>query len=259
MANVLITGASKGLGRATARELARRGHRVIATARDVKTLADLDVAARIPLDVTDDASVRRAAQEAGQVDVLINNAAEIFEAPLETAPMDEVKRLYDINLFGTIRAIQAFVPAMRERGSGTIVNVSSVVARVAFPLTSIYCSTKWALEGLSESLRIELEHFGVRVVLVEPGMIGTGALDAPRRYLPDGDPYAQLGAKARPPREQMTSPDTVASTIADAVENPQQKFRWIVGKDAEQLLGVRAKLDDSAFHAFLKDTAKVGW
>lgn len=257
MAHILITGASKGLGRATARELHKRGHHVIATARNLDALADLDVAARIQLDVTDAASFERARKAAGQVDVLINNAAEIFEASLEKAPLDEARRLYDINVFGTLRAIQAFVPAMRERRAGTVVNLSSVVGRVAFPITGIYSSTKWAIEGLSESLRIELERFGVDVVLIEPGMIGTGALDAPKSFLSKDDPYLPI-KRNYPAREQMTSPEVVASVIADAVENPKQKFRWVVGPDAEGLIATRHKLDDAAFHTFLREHARLG-
>ena len=180
MSRILITGCSKGLGRATALELSRRGHEVVATARRPESLASLPVAARLALDVRDAASVRRAAAEAGRVDVLVNNAGEIAVGPLESIPFDEIQKLYDINVFGTLRTIQAFAPAMRERGSGTIVNISSVVGRLALPLTGIYASTKWAIEALSEALRIELGHFGVKVVVIEPGQVGTGALDAPR-------------------------------------------------------------------------------
>jgi NAD(P)-dependent dehydrogenase (short-subunit alcohol dehydrogenase family) len=252
MSRILITGSSKGLGRATAQELTRRGHHVIATARKVEALADLDVAQRLTLDVTDLASVQRAKEAAGQVDVLLNNAGEIFEASIESSPIDEIRRLYDINVFGMLRTIQAFVPQMRERRAGTIVNLSSVVGRVALPLTGIYCSTKWAIEGLSETLRRELEEFGVRVVVIEPGAIGTGALDAPLSYLTPNDPYRNL-KRLRAPREQLTPPSEIARVIADAVEHPEQKFRWIAGADAEGLLSARAKLDDAAFHQFLRE------
>lgn len=254
MANILITGASKGLGRATAQELARRGHRVIATARNVKALEDLDVAVKLPLDVTDDASVQRVQREAGRVDVLINNAAEIFIASIENSPLEEARRLYDINVFGTLRTIQAFVPQMRERRSGTIVNLSSVVGRVAFSMTGIYSSTKWAIEGISEALRKELEGFGVNVVLIEPGALGTGALDAPRSFVAADSPYAAQ-VRNHGARDTLTPPIVVARAIADAAENPQQKFRWVVGEDAQSLLAARAKLDDAAFfEAMRKNT-----
>src|SRR5262249_52007440 len=202
---------------ARARALPRRGHGAIAPARRVEPPAALPVAARLPLDVRDEASVRRAAAEAGRVDVLINNAAEIAIAPLESIPFAEIENLYDTNVFGVVRTIQAFAPAMRERGAGTIVNISSIVGRAAFPLTGIYSSTKGALEGLSEALRIELGHFGVRVVLVEPGFVGTGALDAPRAYFRSNDPYGPLAAgRKRTPREEMTPPEVIAAVVADA-------------------------------------------
>ncbi|WP_163861623.1 SDR family oxidoreductase [Myxococcus eversor] len=260
MARILITGTSKGLGRATALELVRRGHEVIATARKVETLADLPVAKRLALDVTNDESVRRAVAQAGPIDVLINNAAEIAVGPLESIPFEEVHRLYDINVFGTLRMIQAVVPGMRERRSGTVVNLSSVVGRAALPLTGIYCSTKWAIESLSESLRIELGHFGVRVVVVEPGTIGTGALDAPRSFFGANDPYAPLAASQKHvPREEMTPPETIARKVADAAENPEKQFRWPAGADAEALLAARAKLDDKSFDVALRSAFKVDW
>jgi NAD(P)-dependent dehydrogenase (short-subunit alcohol dehydrogenase family) len=260
MSRILITGSSKGLGRATALELVRRGHDVIATARKVETLADLPVAQRLALDVTDEASVRRAVEQAGRVDVLINNAAEIAVAPLESIPFEEVRKLYDINVFGALRMIQAVTPAMRERRAGTVVNISSIVGRVALPLTGVYASTKWALEALSESLRLELGHFGVRVVLVEPGEVGTGALDAPRAYFGENDPYLPLKAQRQfRPREEMTPPAAIARTIADAVEAPEQRFRWPAGADAEALLALRAKLDDPAFDSALRSAIKLQW
>lgn len=260
MSRILITGASKGIGRATAVALAQRGHQVIATARNPETLRDLDVAARLALDVTDDASVQRAAAEAGIVDVLINNAGEIAFGALESIPLSEARRLYDINVFGTLRMIQALAPAMRARRSGTIVNVSSVVGRVALPLTGIYCSTKWAIEGLSESLRIELGHFGVRVVVIEPGATGTTAFDAPRAYFGAGDPYLPLAeARKMPPKEQLTPPAEIARVIADAVEARDDTFRWPAGGDAQALLALRTQLDDQAFYPRFRAAMNIDW
>src|SRR5262249_33083469 len=219
MSRIFITGCSKGLGRATAIELARRGHEVIATARNPQTLSDLPAAARLALDVTDEDSVRRAVREAGCVDVLVNNAAEIAFAPIESFPLEEARRLYDINFFGVLRMIQAVMPAMRERRAGVVVNVSSAAGRVSRPLNGIYSSTKWALEAVSESLRVEVGHFGVHVVLVEPGMIGTGALDAPRSYYRRDDPYLPLAAApALPPREAMTPTERIARVRAGAAQ-----------------------------------------
>ena len=138
MTRVLITGCSTGIGRATAVELTKRGHEVVATARRPETLADLDVADRLALDVDDDASVASLRDAAGQVDVLVNNAGFEVSGPIEKVPLDEVRRMFETNVFGALRMIQAFLPAMRERGSGTIVNVSSVAGRAAAPLGALY-------------------------------------------------------------------------------------------------------------------------
>jgi NAD(P)-dependent dehydrogenase (short-subunit alcohol dehydrogenase family) len=260
MARILVTGSSKGIGRATAAALAKRGHEVIATARKVETLKDLDVSRRLALDVTDDASVKKAIEEAGPIDVLVNNAGEIAFAPIESIPFAEVRHLYEVNFFGVLRTIQAIAPQMRVRGSGTIVNVSSVLGRVAVPVTGIYATTKWALEGLSEALRIELGHFGVRVIVVEPGTTGTTALDAPRAYFANNDPYLPLAAAMKPPpKDQMTPPEQIARTIADAIEAKDDTFRWPAGEDAKGLLGMRAKLEDQAFYPQLRAALKLDW
>jgi NAD(P)-dependent dehydrogenase (short-subunit alcohol dehydrogenase family) len=259
MAMILVTGSGKGIGRAITIELARRGHEVVATARRLETLRDLPVARRITLDVTDEASVRRAREEVGPVDVLVNNAGDIAVAPIESTPFEEVRNLYDLNVFGTLRMVQAFGPAMRERGSGTIINMSSMAGRVAMPLIGMYSSTKWAIEGLSEALRFELGHFGVRVLLIEPGSINSGALDNPRGYFREGDPYLPLAGQSRSDPSQMTSTETVARTVANAVEAPERQFRWPVGDDAERLLGARAELDDAAFDSAFRASLGFTW
>jgi NADP-dependent 3-hydroxy acid dehydrogenase YdfG len=257
MSKILVTGSSKGIGRAIAGELARRGHEVVATARRVDTLADLPVAHRVALDVTDDASVARARAEVGPVDVLVNNAGDIVVAPLESTPIADARGLYDVNVLGTLRMIQAFAPAMRERGSGTIVNMSSIVGRTGRPLTGVYSSTKWAIEGLSEALRLELGHFGVRVIVIEPGKIDSGALDNPRRYFRAGDPYLPLAAQQR--RGEMSPVGAVARAVADAIAAPAPAFRWPVGEDAVDLLAARARLDDPAFDVHLRSSLGFVW
>ncbi|GAB1544342.1 hypothetical protein NUACC21_70180 [Scytonema sp. NUACC21] len=127
MLKVLITGCSKGIGHMTAQEFAKRGYEVIATARDSKTLEGLNVARRLALDVTDDSSVAAAKEAVGDIDVLINNAGIIAVGPVEAVPIGEAKHLYETNVFGTLRMVQAFVPSMRKRGHGTVVNLSSIV------------------------------------------------------------------------------------------------------------------------------------
>src|ERR1700760_3285336 len=155
MTSVLITGASKGIGRATAVEFAARGYHVIATARDPRTLDGLDVAQRLPLDVTDQASVDAAVKAAGEVDVLVSNAGVIFQATVEASPVAEIERWFALNTGGAVRIAQAVLPQMRERGSGRLLFLSSVVGRVVFHGNAAYAASKWALEALAEALAIE--------------------------------------------------------------------------------------------------------
>src|SRR5580658_1578070 len=169
----IVTGCSSGIGRATALELTVRGYEVIATARRHESIADLAVARALTLDVDSDESVAAAQATVGPVDVLVNNAGFGIEGPVEEVPLSEVRRAFETNFFGAARMIQAFVPAMRERGSGTVVNVTSVAGVVAAPLAGFYSATKFALEALSEALHLEVGHFGVKVLVVEPGSIET--------------------------------------------------------------------------------------
>ena len=155
MASVLITGASKGTGRAAAAEFARRGHRVIATAREPRTLAGLPADQRLALDVTDPGSITSAAGEAGEIDVLVSNAGEIFYAAVEATPPEALARLLDINTIGALRVAQAVLPGMRARGRGRLLFMSSVSGRIAPPRQVAYAATKWALEALVEALAID--------------------------------------------------------------------------------------------------------
>lgn len=245
MSSVLITGCSKGIGRAVALELARRGHRVVATARRPETLVDLPVAQRLALDVTDDASVRAAFEAAGQVDAVISNAGEIFLAPVEGTPLDELARLLELNTLGAVRVAQAALPAMRHRGSGRILFVSSVSGRAALPLQGGYAATKWAVEALAEALATEVRHFGVLVSLLEPGAVSSGALDAPRTYLDADDPYLPLARQLGTDPGSMISVEEVAAAAADALEDPNPPLRIPVGEPARRLLAARRSADDA--------------
>jgi NADP-dependent 3-hydroxy acid dehydrogenase YdfG len=206
MSSILITGASKGIGRATAAELARCGHRIIATARDPHSLNDLDVDQRLRLDVTDQASVDGAMAQGGEIDILISNAGAIFAAAVEASPIGEIERVYAQNTAGAIRVTQAILPQMRQRRKGRLLFLSSVAGRTVQPGTAAYAATKWALEAFAEALAIELGGFGIDVGLVEPGPVSSGALDNMRAYnLPD-DPYAALFAKGGPPQRGNDQP-----------------------------------------------------
>lgn len=267
MARVLITGCSTGIGRAAAIELTKRGFDVIATARRPESLEDLDVAEKIALDVDSDPSVADAVRNAGQVDVLVNNAGFGIHAPVEKGPLDEFRKLLETNVIGATRMIQAVVPQMRERGSGVIVNVSSIAGRVSSPLGGFYSASKYALEALSEALHYEMSHWNVRVAIVEPGGFDTGFDNNRKTFACDEPPYDELdriweksqsklqGAD----RGERPGPEVVAQTIADAVEGKEQKLRWPVGDDADLVLAVRTSMNDEQFEATMRETLELDW
>jgi NADP-dependent 3-hydroxy acid dehydrogenase YdfG len=247
MASVLITGASKGIGRATAAEFARRGHRVIATAPDPSTLAGLPVDQRLALDVTDPDSITSALGEAGEIDVLVCNAGAIFVAAVEATPPGEFAQLLDINTIGALRVAQAVLPGMRARGRGRLLFMSSIAGRIVPPRQAAYAATKWALEALVEALAIEAGPLGIEAALLEPGPVSSGAVDHATTYtLPDG-PYAHLPGRGGTPASQMTS-EEVAAGIADAAEARHLPLRVPIGRAAAKILAARrAAADDRPF------------
>jgi NAD(P)-dependent dehydrogenase (short-subunit alcohol dehydrogenase family) len=264
MVRALITGCSTGFGRATAVELKKRGFEVIATARRPETLSDLDVDSKLALDVTDDASVTAALAAAGEVDVLVNNAGISVSGPVELVPLAEVRRLFETNFFGAVRMMQAVLPQMRARKSGTIVNVSSVSGKVAAPLAAFYSASKYALEAVSESLHLEAGHFGIRTVIIEPGYFKTNISDAGVAFGIDRPPYDELSEitermSAQLGREAAPGPEVVAVAIADAIENPPVSPRIPVGSDAEMVLGARTAMDDATFESTMRQVLNLDW
>jgi NAD(P)-dependent dehydrogenase (short-subunit alcohol dehydrogenase family) len=260
---ILITGAARAIGRATAEELIARGHDVVATARDPKLLDDLDGGRVHALDVTDDASVAGCLAAVGELDAVVNNAAIIGSGPLDDYPIEQFRKVVETNVVGALRMIQGVVPAWRSRGSGVIVNVSSVQGRVATPLEGPYAASKHALEGMSETLHYELAHFGIRVVIIEPGFIAPGMKHGDDHV---GDPvYQQLwdewsgtdavlnGPAGRP------GPELVAGAIADAIEQPDTALRVPVGADAEMIFATRAAMGDAEFEAAMRATIGLTW
>jgi NADP-dependent 3-hydroxy acid dehydrogenase YdfG len=247
MSSVLITGASRGIGRAIATEFAHRGHRVVATARDARTLADLDVDQRLALDVTDDASVTAAVAAPGDIDIVIANSGAIFYAAVEATPLAELQRLINLNTVGAIRVAQAVLAQMRERGDGKLMFMSSVVGRVVLPPNAAYAATKWALEALVEALAIEVAPFGIQAALLEPGAVSSGALDDVTTYTLPIDPYGGI-VRNGGPRAGMITPQQVAAEVADAAEKPQLPLRIPIGDAARALLAARhAAPDDVPF------------
>jgi NAD(P)-dependent dehydrogenase (short-subunit alcohol dehydrogenase family) len=243
MASVLITGANRGIGRAIATEFAGRGHRVVATARDPRTLADLDVSQRLALDVTDDDSVTAAVAAAGDVDIVVSNAGVIFYAAVEATPLAELQRLFSLNTVGALRVAQAVLPQMRARGAGKLMFMSSVLGRVVLPPSAAYAASKWALEALVEALAIEVEPFGIQAALMEPGAVSSGALDDVTTYTLPDDPYRVI-LRSGGPRAGLMTPEQVAAEVADAAEKPALPLRVPVGDAARALLTARHRAPD---------------
>ncbi len=260
---VLVTGAARSIGRATADVLTRRGHQVVATARDVTLLSDLEVEQVLPLDVRDGASVTAAVAQAGELDAVVNNAGLTGLGPLEDYPVDDFKRVLDVNTIGPLRLAQAVVPRWRERGSGVLVNISSVQGRIGTPLEGPYAASKHALEALSETLHFELSHFGLRVVIIQPGYIAPGMKHSRDHVGPDV--YAELHAQWDGNDTKLTGPagrpgpEVVGHAVADALEDPATPLRVEVGADAAMVLELRRTLSDQEFEATMRRALDLTW
>jgi len=258
---VLITGAAGAIGMATARVLANRGHSVVAT--DLSALNGLeDIQAHV-LDVTSDHSVEQCLKEVGPLDAIVNNAAIFGGGPVEGFPLDRIRKMFETNTLGALRVIQAVLPAWRTRGSGVIINVSSVNGRVSSPLRAAYSASKFALEALTESLHLEVRHFGIRSVLIEPGNTASGVKESELHKGPAD--YAGLWEQWAGADTKMTGPsgsrglEGVALVIARAIEDPATPFRVPVGQDAAMILGLRRSLDDQAFENAMRNALGFSW
>jgi NAD(P)-dependent dehydrogenase (short-subunit alcohol dehydrogenase family) len=250
MSRILITGASRGIGRGTAAELTARGHEVVATARDVRLLDDVPAVVRLQLDVTDEDSVKAAVEAAGPVDVLVSNAGATVRAPMETVPVAEVARLFDLNTFGALRVAQAVLPGMRERGHGKLLFVSSIQGRIAIPLIGPYAASKWALEAIAETLAIEVRHFGISVSVLQPGAVASGGAERAKAFLDDSNPYRPLLDQLDAFRAAPVAVEEVAAAIAAAIEDPNAPLRIPVGDPATSILAARkAAPEDAPFLA----------
>jgi NAD(P)-dependent dehydrogenase (short-subunit alcohol dehydrogenase family) len=265
----VVTGSSSGIGLETSLTLARNGFLTYATMRSlgatIKTLAEKE---KLPikvvqLDVTGGQSVNNALQtivsEAGRIDVLVNNAGYVLNGAFEDLAIDEIKAEYETNVFGLIRTTQAALPIMREQKSGIIVNISSGNGRIGFPGASSYVSTKFAVEGLSESMSYELEPFGIKVVLVEPMFIRTNAVSAMVAAKKSQDPnssYSQIMQKMATSFEHMlenwSSPDLVAKVVLKAVASENPNLRYLVGKDIETWVEAKRSMSDEEFYNMMK-------
>jgi NAD(P)-dependent dehydrogenase (short-subunit alcohol dehydrogenase family) len=262
---ILITGCSTGIGRAAAVELTKRGHDVVATARRPESIADLDVAGHVALDVDSDESVRAAIGAAGEIDVLVNNAGFEISGPGELMPMDQVRAMFETNFFGTLRTMQAVIPQMRERGSGVIVNLSSLAGRVSQPYGHFYSATKHAVEAITEGFKYELGHYGIRLHLIEPGVIETAFRGNIRHFNKDHPAYAGLTEQWEGATDKLRGdapkpgPELVAGVIADVIEDPTAPLRHPVGDDAALVISTRESMGFEEFEATMRGVLGLEW
>jgi short-subunit dehydrogenase len=244
---VLITGCSSGIGRALAIELSTRGYEVVATARRLDSIKDLEVAKRLQLDVTDDGSVATGIAKAGPIDILVNNAGVGFWGPVETASGSAVQALFETNVFGPLRVLRALLPGMRARGAGAIVQISSAAAQRSNALLGHYAATKAALEAHSLALRIELAPFGIKVSIVVLGAVETD-FGQNRKHVTAPE-YADLAERFTrrivANRGAPASAEKVAQTLANAIDAGDYPLRIDATPDAAALIAQRRGLSDS--------------
>ena len=270
----LVTGSSTGIGFETALLLARSGFHTYASMRNLeksKNITEIANIEKLPLqvvqlDVNDDKSVKDAIgkiiAENGRIDVLVNNAGYGLFSPIEDVTLDQVKEQFETNFFGVVRVTKEALPIMRKQRKGTIVNVSSGAGRVGIPVYSAYVATKFALEGLSESMRYELKEFGINIVIIEPGVIKTNIVEnlktADTRPRPES-PYADIIEKVSKGFGKMmdnssSPPKLVAEAILNAITSKEPEIRYLVGDDAEYIMKVRKNTSDKEFENWMYES-----
>jgi NAD(P)-dependent dehydrogenase (short-subunit alcohol dehydrogenase family) len=261
---IFITGASSGIGRATARLFQERGWKVAVAVRDPAAVADLAALERVRayrLDVTEgpsvEAAIAAAVADFGGVDVLVNNAGYAALGPFEAASEEQLRRQFETNVFGLMRVTRAILPHFRARRAGAIVNVSSIAGQLTLPLYSLYHASKWAVEGFSESLAYELRPFGIKVRLIEPGSIKTDfygrSMDFARK--PGLDDYEAWAGPVLAAMDRTVAgapgPELVARRIWRAAGSRGGKLRYLVGREAALVL-LKRWIPNSWFFALIR-------
>ncbi len=266
----LVTGSSSGIGFETSLALARNGFHTFATMRDLRKdekikqiIEKEDLSIEIlELDVDSEESVNRAiktiSQKKGRIDVLVNNAGYGMWGTVEDVSIDEFKKQFETNFFSIIRLIQKVAPIMRKQSSGNIVNISSVAGRIGFPVSPAYISSKFALEGLSESLRFELMPFGINVIIIEPGVIKTKFFDSMKlsEKSQQDSTYKEITDKVisgvKMMAEMGTHPKEVADVVIKTLGEEKPLPRYVIGNDAMMFLEAKKMKTDMEFENYLK-------
>lgn len=257
---IFITGASSGIGKATAKLFAAEGWHVIATMRTPESETELNQLANLtllPLDVTDAAQIKATAQQAlalGPVDVVFNNAGYSLLGPLEATTDEQLVRQMETNFLGTVRVTQAFIPSFRARKSGLFITTSSSAGLMAFPVSSMYDASKWALEGWSESLSYELREFNIGIKNIEPGLVATDA--AQRSIFVSHPAYDSLTQKffafIGNPENVVSTPDQIAQVVYAAATDGTDTLRYVCGEDVKAMYAQRLAAGDEAFRAGIR-------
>jgi short-subunit dehydrogenase len=240
----LVTGASSGIGEAVAKALVGRGWQVFGTSRDPDAVKEkLEGVTYLALDLNDEASIVACAAAAGDVDVLVNNAGESQSGPFEELPMDAVRQLFQLNVFGAVRLTQLLLPGMRERGYGRVVMVGSMLASFPLAYRSSYVAAKAALRGFATAARREVLPYGVGITTVEPGSINTGIGTRRTHYLTDGSPYTAeyntMIERLDHNERNGTSPGAVAATIVKAIDADPPRSFYAVGSNAPLVFALK--------------------
>ncbi|MFT3842936.1 MAG: SDR family NAD(P)-dependent oxidoreductase [Myxococcaceae bacterium] len=248
---ILVTGASSGIGAAIAEQLAAQGHRVYGTGRKVS--GEKGGVKLLPLDVTDDASVRACVdaviKDAGQIDVLVNNAGYLLAGALEECTLEQARAQLETNFFGVVRMVNAVLPQMRLRGAGKIINISSLAGMVPVPFWGFYNASKFAVEGYSETLRLELKPFGIKVAMVEPGAIKTPLYAQPKgQPMAAYSPWRDRALKTMKGfEEKAPGPEVVGKVVAKLVAQKNPSLRNRITTEATMFSFLRWLLPGGAF------------
>lgn len=262
---ILITGASSGIGKATALQLLEEDHIVYGAARNVGEMSDIDQHENgyaMKLDITSNedivSCVDRIIKEHGRIDVLFNNAGYGQYGALEDVPIENARYQFEVNLFGLAEMTKAVLPHMRKERKGLIINTSSTGGVVWSPLGTWYHATKFALEGWSDALRLELSSFGIDVTLIRPGLIKTGFTDRVREHLPKNyedsaynSMYQKLAAARSAGKIKPSPPEVIAKTVSKAIRAKKPKTRYTAGSGAKSLIRMRRLLGDRGFDRFI--------